>query len=48
MVTLILILFIIVFIEHRFSPRFDYTLENWIILWYGPPSNRQYIKLIKL
>jgi hypothetical protein len=45
MVALILGLIFGVFIEHKYSPRFGYTREKWIIIWYGKPSNRNYIRL---
>ena len=32
-------------IEKKYSPRFGYTRENWIVLWFGLPSNRKYIRI---
>lgn len=39
------LLTIIIFIEEDYSPRFGYTKEGWTVIWFGPPSNRRYIRI---
>ena len=44
----ILITTIIISLSELFyAPRFDYTTEGWILLWYGKP-HRKYVKIIQL
>lgn len=44
MIALILLI-LGVFVEYKYSPRFGYTKENWIVIWFGSPSNRNYIRI---
>ena len=42
-----IIFLIMVLVELFFRPRFDYTREGWILLWYGR-KHRNYIKIIHI
>lgn len=47
LVTLVVLLGLV---ELFWRPRFDYTREGWILLWYYTPSSydRKYVKLFKI
>lgn len=45
--TFILLAILAFFIEKKYSPRFETTRDGWILLYYGPPSKREYIRLFQ-
>jgi hypothetical protein len=46
LISIILLILLISFIlELLFKPRFDYTRDGWILLWFGR-KDRKYIRII--
>ena len=38
-------LFILLWVELKWSPRFDLTPDDKLFLWYGKKDNRKHIKI---
>jgi len=43
----IIIISVLVLVEKIYSPRFDFTEDEELILWYGRLPNRKYFKIEK-